>query len=62
MIQSRAQCQVYIPPRRLCIDNAAMTAAAGYARYQAGYLADLSLNAEPNLRLHSDLWKELLQT
>jgi N6-L-threonylcarbamoyladenine synthase len=59
MIASRVDGEVFTPPRNLCIDNAAMTAAAGYDRYRAGYLADMSLNAEPNLRLHSDLWKEL---
>jgi N6-L-threonylcarbamoyladenine synthase len=58
-IISRAECPVFVPPPHLCLDNAAMTASAGYARFRAGYRADMSLNAEPNLRLHSDLWKEL---
>jgi N6-L-threonylcarbamoyladenine synthase len=62
LILSRVECDVLVPPRHLCIDNGAMTAAAGYLRFRAGYRAHLSLNAEPNLRLHSDLWKELLQS
>lgn len=58
-ILSRVECDIFIPPIQLCVDNAAMTAAAGYLRYIAGYRADMSLNAEPNLRLTSTLWKEL---
>jgi len=59
MLLSRVEGEVFVPPRHLCIDNGAMTAAAGYARFRAGYRADMTLNAEPNLRLHSNLWKEL---
>lgn len=40
-----------IPPLRLCTDNAAMIAAAGYYAWQAGDLADLDLNADPSLDL-----------
>lgn len=61
-IRSEAGCDVFIPPPHLCVDNGAMTAAVGYIRFSAGYTAGMSLNAEPNLRLHSDLWKELLHT
>ncbi len=37
--------KLYLPPLRLCGDNAAMIAAQGYYEYLAGVRADLSLNA-----------------
>lgn len=37
--------RIYIPPMKLCGDNAAMIAAAGYYEYKRGRLADASLNA-----------------
>jgi N6-L-threonylcarbamoyladenine synthase len=60
-IRNRLKCDVYAPPAELCIDNGAMTASAGYYRYRAGYMAEMTLNADPNLRLSSGLWKELKQ-
>jgi N6-L-threonylcarbamoyladenine synthase len=42
---------VYFPSRALSTDNAAMIAAAGYARFVAGERADSTLNAEANLPL-----------
>jgi N6-L-threonylcarbamoyladenine synthase len=42
---------VYFPSRALSTDNAAMIAAAGYARFMAGERADSTLNAEANLPL-----------
>ena len=36
---------VYLPPLKLCGDNAAMIGAQGYYEYLAGNLADMSLNA-----------------
>jgi len=42
---------VLIPPAVLCTDNAAMIAACGYYRFQAGKLDDLNLDVIPNLKL-----------
>jgi N6-L-threonylcarbamoyladenine synthase len=42
---------VYFPELSLCTDNAAMIAAAGYARLRRGETADLNLNVFPNAPL-----------
>ena len=42
---------LHLPPPRYCTDNAAMIAAAGFVRLERGETADLSLNADPSLRL-----------
>jgi N6-L-threonylcarbamoyladenine synthase len=41
----------HFPSRALSTDNAAMIAAAAFPRFQAGALADASLNANPSLSL-----------
>ncbi len=43
--------KVYMPDLKLCTDNAAMIASAGYYNYIVGNRQDLSLNAVPNLKL-----------
>ena len=47
----RAGLTVYIPPKRLCTDNAVMIGAAGFYRLMAGELAGLDLNALPSLNM-----------
>jgi N6-L-threonylcarbamoyladenine synthase len=42
---------LYIPPMRLCGDNAAMIGCQGYYEYLAGHTADASLNAYANRAL-----------
>lgn len=43
--------EIYYPELKLCTDNGAMIAAAGYYEFIKGSRADLSLNAVPNLKL-----------
>ncbi|MBO5479476.1 MAG: tRNA (adenosine(37)-N6)-threonylcarbamoyltransferase complex transferase subunit TsaD [Clostridia bacterium] len=43
--------QVFYPELKLCTDNAAMIASAGYYNFLKGNISDLSLNAIPNLKI-----------
>ena len=45
---------VFFPELSLCTDNAAMIAAAGYARLQRGEVADLNLDVLPNAPLEAE--------
>lgn len=42
---------LYFPPLKLCTDNAAMIAAAGYFQYHAHGKSDWEITADPNLKL-----------
>ncbi len=42
---------VYYPELKLCTDNAAMIASAGYYNFIAGRISGLDLNAVPNLKI-----------
>jgi N6-L-threonylcarbamoyladenine synthase len=50
-VEELAQLAVLCPPPRLCTDNAAMIAAAGYFRFRAGDRADLRLDVEPSMAI-----------
>lgn len=43
--------EVFCPELKLCTDNAAMIASAGYYNFLKGNRADLTLNAIPNLKI-----------
>ena len=44
-------CQLYLPPLKLCGDNAAMIGSAAYYRLMKGEIAPMTLNATPALWL-----------
>ena len=44
--------KVYMPSLKLCTDNAAMIASAGYYNFIDGKISNLDLNAVPNLKLN----------
>jgi len=46
-MQRRSSIPVRYPPLSLCVDNAAMIAAAGYFRYLRGYRDDLDMDVRP---------------
>ena len=50
--------RLYVPHPRYTTDNAAMIAAAAFLHFERGRFADLSLNADPNLRLDAPLSRE----
>ncbi len=48
---ARRNVKLYMPEIPLCTDNGAMIGSAAYYRLMCGEIADLSMNAEPALRL-----------
>jgi N6-L-threonylcarbamoyladenine synthase len=47
----RNKLTAHLPEPEYCTDNAAMVASAAYFNYQRGNVADLTLDAVPNLAL-----------
>ena len=43
--------EILFPDRILCTDNAAMIGSAAYYEFMRGNIANLDLNAKPNLKL-----------
>jgi N6-L-threonylcarbamoyladenine synthase len=46
-MQRRSAIPVRYPPLKLCADNAAMIASAGFFRYLMGYRDDLDMDVRP---------------
>ncbi len=58
-LQKEENREIYYPELKLCTDNAAMIASAGYYNYLKGNTSDLTLNAVPNLHLGRSKMKKI---
>lgn len=47
----KSDVKLYLPDKKWCTDNAAMIGSAAFYNFEAGKLADLTLNAHPSLKL-----------
>ena len=52
-LEEKEDIKVYYPELKLCTDNAAMIASAGYYNFLKGNFSDLKLNAVPNLNFNN---------
>ena len=50
-LAEKERLRVFVPEMAYCMDNAAMIAAAGYRKLEAGRVSSLALTAEPGLKL-----------
>ncbi len=50
-LSKKEKIKVYYPELKLCTDNAAMISTCGYYEYISGNIAELTLNAIPNLKI-----------
>ena len=53
-LSRKKEIKIYYPELKLCTDNGAMIAAAGYYEYIKGISSGLELNAIPNLSLNEN--------
>jgi N6-L-threonylcarbamoyladenine synthase len=49
--KSRGELDIFIPPPKLCTDNAAMVAALGYEKLREEKISSFSLEVQPNLKI-----------
>lgn len=50
-LEKKYNMNIFYPELKLCTDNAAMIATAGFYKCKAGNISDLTLNAVPNLKI-----------
>ncbi|MGB1285617.1 MAG: tRNA (adenosine(37)-N6)-threonylcarbamoyltransferase complex transferase subunit TsaD [Aggregatilineales bacterium] len=58
-MQQETDLSVRFPPLSLCTDNAAMIAAAGYYRYEAGLRSDFAMGVRPMWHLDNETYDEI---
>jgi N6-L-threonylcarbamoyladenine synthase len=57
-LRSESELPVRYPPLNLCTDNAAMIAAAGHFRFEAGHRSDLDMDVLPMWPLRTDTYEQ----